>query len=197
MKIAHLLAALAVCSGVALAQDPPDAPAATKVRIFTPFVPSGGPVIGLNVTGEVNGTCFAPSLADPARPDAWRCVDESEELHDPCFENPFGEGLACAESPFPADAVLLTLTDDLPEVGDGELDLNEMPWALELDNGQRCVVQTGSAPVIAGLRLNYACGDGTFVVGEVDRPQSLWRAFYWTDDRSLSLDAVGVVTAWY
>ncbi len=179
-----------------LAQQPPSA---TQVRIFTPFV-GGNLSIGLATTAEVTGSCETSSAASPERPDAWRC-SAGNEILDPCFENLLGDEkvLACAEEPFSANVVQLTLSADLPDsTVTNEPDFaTGLPWALELENGQQCTLLTGATAPVAGMRINYGCPDGAQVVGEVDRTLPLWRVFYQTQNRSLSLDQVGVTTAWF
>jgi hypothetical protein len=185
----------AVFAGFAIAQEPPSA---TQVRIFTPFT-TAGLSIGLAVTDEVSGSCFSSSLASPLRPDTWRCTVENA-IYDPCFINLFGgeNTLACAEVPWDANVVLLTLTEALPSDDRGEPDFTQaLPWALELENGRRCTMMTGAMAPLAGMRITYGCEDGAYVVDDVDRTLPLWRVFYQTPERSLSLDQVGVVTAWY
>lgn len=194
MKRCALSFLVVVCSW-ASAQGGP----ATQTRVFTPFTPTGDLVVGLNVTGEVKGRCDTNSAASPERPDAWRC-SAGNEILDPCFQNLLGDEkvLACAEDPFSADVVTLTLTTDLPDptVTDAPT-FGGLPWALELTNGQRCTLLTGATAPVAGLRINYGCPDGAQVVGGTNRRLPRWRVFYQTATRSLSLDQVGVKAAWY
>lgn len=191
-----ILSFVFVMLGLASAQP---APTVTQVRIFTPFV-GGNLSIGLAVTSEVSGSCFASSVASSERPDAWRCTSDNAIL-DPCFENLLGDDktLACAEDPFSANVVMLTLTSDLPDptVTDEPDFMTSLPWALELDNGQQCTLLTGATAPVAGMRINYGCTDGAQVVGEIDRTLPLWRVFYQAASKSLSLNQVGITTAWY
>lgn len=192
----YVFSALVILYGWASAQ--PASPG-TQVRVLTPFNSSGDLVVGLDVTVEVEGTCSGNAAASPERPDAWRCSAGNEVL-DPCFQTLMGDSkvLACAEDPFAADVTLLTLTADLPDptVTDAPT-FGGLPWALELSNGQRCTLLTGATAPVAGMRVNYGCADGAQVVGNVDRQGPRWRVFYGTATRSLSLDQVGVKTAWY
>lgn len=204
-----LLALMALESAVNAQQPPTEAqrpasatqqPAApTQVRLFAPFNP-GGLAVGLAVTDEVSGNCFAGSVASPERPDAWRC-SAGNAILDPCFQDVTGGSgtLACAEEPFSADVVVLTLTEELPQpTATGEPDFAAaLPWAVELENGRRCVVLTGATAPLAGMRINYGCDDGSRVAGPVDRTAPLWRVFFQAEDGGLSLDQVGVTTAWY
>lgn len=195
IRFGLLLIAFLAGAGFAAAQQ---FPAATTVRIFTPFN-AGGLVVGLDSTEELTGSCFTGSIATPERPDAWRCSSDNAIL-DPCFQDILGDHttLACAQEPFSADVILLTLTAALPEPeASEEPAFSGLPWALELDNGQQCTLLTGATAPIAGLRINYGCSGGSLVAGPVDRSLPAWRVFYQTADRSLSLDQVHVATAWY
>lgn len=64
-------------------------------------------------------------------------------------------------------------------------------------NAQTCTPLTGATAPIARMRINYGCGDDAHVAGSVDRSRPLWRVFYGTPNRSLSLQQVAVTTAWY
>ena len=171
-------------------------PTTTQLQVFTPFTTSGLSV-GLAVTDRATGSCFALSAANPGRPDAWRC-NVGNAVQDPCFVNLEGTRLACAQEPFSANALLLTLAGSLPPGAQSQgLDMKAAPWALELANGQHCTPLTGATAPVAGMRINYGCGDDAYVVGTVDRSRPLWRVFYQTANRSLSLQQVAVTTAWY
>ncbi len=183
--------------GPATAQTTP--PTLTGVQLYTPFKPGGGLLIGVAVTGQASGSCFAASAASPTRPDAYRCMSGNRIL-DPCFTslNP-RDPMACSADPWSANAVLLTRSGALP----GRTRASEpnypagTPWALELANGQRCVALTGATAPVAGLRMNYGCPDGGVVAGPIDRTLPVWRVFYETGSRSLSLSQVGVRVAWF
>jgi hypothetical protein len=91
----------------------------TNVRYVLPFAGDGlNP--GLTVRAEEQGFCGHESLASPGRPDAWNCIGEtSNEIFDPCFESPFSTPdepgqLACVDSPFGTEVLLLTPTAPLP-----------------------------------------------------------------------------------
>jgi len=179
----------------------------TEVRLFTPFILSAslaGVQRGLTVTDRVSGTCWTGSLADGGRPDAWRCMS-GNRIYDPCFQGfeRIADAqtnqlvVACAPSPWAGTVVVLTPDEPLPA---GErtppAPLEGMPWALELANGVRCVFATGATAVIAGLRLNYSCPDGAWVIGDVDRSADAWQVFYMPFDDYVTRQ-VSVTVAWY
>lgn len=176
-----------------------EAPVRTNIQYFLPFN-AQGLVIGIAVTGRVRGSCFAGSVADPGRPDAWRCSDTGNQILDPCFENPYHTTpnvLACAQTPFDANVTLLTLTQPLPTTQVNRVNPAAIPWALELSNGARCTLLTGTSILIAGQRVNYGCTNDGNVLGDPVRGPAVWRAHYFTNTRSSSTTSVDVVTAWF
>lgn len=176
----------------------------TDTRYFLPF---GGDGLNpaLTVTETVSGACTAESLALPHRPDAWDCIDDGDQIYDPCIENPFTGPdqpveLVCAGAPFANEVVLLTVDDPLPRDKEGPPGEDifgpwDLPWALELANGDRCVLYHSASAVLAGETVHYSCADGGLILGEVDRGQPVWTVNY------LAADAVGsslvdVTAAW-
>ena len=117
-----MLFVITVLGGQAIARAQDATPAAgltarTDVRYLLPFGPDGlnG---GLTATTEEEGTCAYPSSAALDRPDAWDCTGAEGQIYDPCFENPFPPSdepgqVACVDSPFSTDVVVLTLTEPL------------------------------------------------------------------------------------
>lgn len=97
--------------------------ARTNLRYFLPYSPDGL-AADLNVVAETSGVCLVPSLADVGRPDAWVCTDlDTNEIFDPCFENPFAPSdelgeLVCAASPFSPDVRRFSLTQPLQRLKD-------------------------------------------------------------------------------
>lgn len=75
------------------------------------------------------------------------------------------------------------------------IDPMSMPWALELADGQRCGLATGATTVMAGMRANYACEGGGWVLGELDRAQPVWTASYW-DGEGYITALVDVAAVW-
>ncbi len=188
-------------------------PVRTDARYFLPYGP-GGLNAGLTTSATDSGVCAHGSLAAPGRPDAWDCLGAGDTVRDPCFADPFaapGERheLACATAPWAADVVLFRLTeplsrekDDAPAAGnpaggveEADPDPWELPWALELANGERCTLLTGASVVLAGERLHYGCEGGGAVLGEPDRAEPLWTAAYLADG-AVGTTLVDVSVAW-
>ena len=221
VPLGALLALLLLAPTAVAAQDSTPAagataagPARTDARYFLPYGPSGLNA-GLTVTATESGVCAHGSLATPGRPDAWDCLGGAgNTIYDPCFADPLaapGERheLACAAAPWATDIVLFRLTqplprekDDAPAAGDpaaaiaeADPDPWELPWALELANGERCTLLTGASVVLAGERLHYGCEGGGGVLGEVDRTEPLWTVAY-LPDGAVSTTLVDVTVAW-
>jgi hypothetical protein len=104
---------------------------------------------------RVRGDCWESSIADATREDAFRCV-MSDQIHllDPCFTGSLGESIVvCAEDPWTPAVRVMTLTRPLPNPSP----LRGLPWAVELESGERCILETGASATLAGERLNYEC----------------------------------------
>ena len=170
----------------------------TAVRVLAPFN-LGALRPGVQVAGRVSGTCFAASIADQGRPDAWRC-ESRNRIMDPCFQGTQGSRviLACLNDPWNLRLTVLTPDKELPRAQANKADLHgALPWALELSNGTRCVFLTGATTAVAGMRANYGCVGGRMsIVGDIDRTLPLWRVLA-DDSVGVVLRLVGVRTAWY
>jgi hypothetical protein len=190
--------------------------ARTDVRYLLPFGPDGlNP--GLTVSATVEGVCGFSSIVALDRPDAWDCISTDNEVFDPCFE-PFMQDpeelgqLACVEAPFATEVTLLTLTEplvrekeaadpgadpslDMEQSADDTLAPWELPWALELANGDRCTLLHGTLSVMAGQIVHYGCVEGGMVLGQTDRSQPLWAVNYLAAG-DVASRLVAVTAAW-
>lgn len=176
----------------------------TDTRYVLPFGPDGlNPA--LTVTDTLAGTCAFGSITTPDRPDAFDCLGDGSQVLDPCFENPFappdepGE-LACIADPFATEVVLLAVSDPLPRekeapAGMDEIQPWDLPWALELANGDRCSLLHGTLYVLAGQTVYYGCEQQGAILGEVDRGQPVWTVSYLADG-DVSSGLVAVTAAW-
>lgn len=172
----------------------------TILRLYAPFTDMGGSVsVGLAITEKLNGTCFAGSVSDVARADAFRCMAGNRIL-DPCFvPNPTATVLLCVAEPISkANVVQLTITGGLPTANKTVTFDKALPWALELANGQTCQLLTGATSAIADLRVNYGCdrGDGLAVIGDPDRAYPLWTIFV-RGPKDFFAEQVPITVAWY
>ena len=194
MQLLRTLVLLVITAAGAAAAD---STSATQIKLFTPYGP-GGLSKALSIAETVNGSCFAESIADASRSDAWRC-SAGNAIHDPCFANVMSDGktLACSLSPWDSKVTVMNVTTP-PDSGKRKpiSQSQAMPWALELANGDHCSLFTGATAPIAGMRINYGCPGGGQVAGDIDRSQSVWRVFY-QKEGAASLGQVDVTIAWY
>jgi hypothetical protein len=198
--------------GPSSAQTPP----ATQIKIFVPYQTDGT----LNPTLQVRSRdsfpppfqCQAGSIAT-TRPDAWRCGTD-----DPCFAAPLLDPnaqsvtLACTPTPWAGNVQLLTVQTPLRSVDECKnpprcrqpLDLSANPWAVELANGVRCILFTGTISSLGGVGMVYGCAqqDGTpaglagTAASGLDRSQPFWQVFYQAPGDYV-LQQAGVLVAWW
>jgi len=191
-------AAIMLCAVPALAQTSPGQ--FTDVRVLAPL-PGGKLASGLTASGAPSsGECFAASLANQGRSDAWRCM-AGNIIVDPCFESsPPGPGpLVCFASPWSPRVRFFKPTRPVPhdQANDDSGSLTtKMPWALELSDGSRCTFLTGATTIAAGMRWNYGCQNGANVYGDLDRSAPLWRAFVQHASGAV-IRQTAVLVAWY
>jgi hypothetical protein len=175
----------------------------TDTRYFLPFNQDGLDA-DLAVSAEVSGVCHFDSLHATGRPDAWECQGDDNTIYDPCFENPFTAPeeesvLACSASPLSNEVVLLTLEEPLvrdkeaaPEPASQDW---AYPWALELENGATCLLQSEIDVVLGGQAVHYSCADGGMVLGVVDRGFPVWTVNYLASGE-VGSNLTEVVAAW-
>jgi hypothetical protein len=186
----------------------------TDTRYVLPFT-ADGLNASLTVASTIEGICNFESSIASTRPDAWGCNTDGGVL-DPCFENPFlasdkpGQ-LACFDTPFSTDVVLLTLTSPLSRQKEGAAEAGaddaqsttaestigpwDLPWAIELANGDRCALMRGTLFFMAGQTIYYGCERGGTILGEPDRSQPVWVVSYAAEGALVS-NLVDVVAAW-
>lgn len=195
--------AVVICIGVMLfiagrvrPADAQQAFAQTQVKLILPFPAPGS--LGLRIAARVTGQCFAASVADSGRPDAWRCMS-GNSIYDPCFEG-FEQRtivVACLDSPRASAAVVLTPAGGVPrQMANKGSPLASPPWSLSLANGASCGLLTGATFGFAGMRLTYGCTGGAYLIGDVDRSQPQWRVFYLARKATAAM-LVAVSTAYY
>jgi hypothetical protein len=180
--------------------------ARTDTRYVIPFGPDGLNA-GLTVRETLTGTCIGDSIAVSDRADAFECLGEGSQVYDPCFENPFAPmdepgDVACVPDPFGTEVVLLTVEDPLPREkqvppgpGGDPFAPWDLPWALELTNGDRCTLLHGTLYQLAGQVVYYGCEQNGAVLGVVDHRQAVWTVNYLADG-DVGSSLVEVAAAW-
>jgi len=174
----------------------PSRPSRTVVKVFAPWTEEGTLSPDIKVTGHlVGGSCWTSSIADSADQDAWRCASQNY-IYDPCFAPPGANitELACFETPW-SGAELLPLTQPLSYSASGTPSGGtSLPWFMQLANGDRCGLITGTAGEAGGVTLNYDCQSGA--ASTPDMTTEPWTVEYLPNGSDV-LRAVDVVTAWH
>ncbi len=96
-------------------------------------------------TIQKNGKCFASSVAQPFRQDAFRCM-VGNSIYDPCFETTQKGAVFCQMSPFSSDSFLIKLTQALPKASVPQTAQDNWAWFLTLKDGTQCSPFTGTRP---------------------------------------------------
>jgi hypothetical protein len=164
----------------------------TVVETFHAYDADGN--LAVRVADVGTGHCWTTSIAAPV-PGAYRCLS-ANTIFDPCFAPPRQSGpvqVACVPDPW-SGAHVLRVTGALPSGASVGGTRATRPWALELDNGQRCVAATGTVPEVHGVNLDYRCAHGR-AAGLVDARTATVTADY-GDPRTGALRLVTVRTLW-
>lgn len=165
----------------------PAGAAVTKTRVFAPYGRDGAPAA--SVVAHHSGSCFTASIT-VASHDAYRCFAANKIL-DPCFVVPGSRRLLdCYTSPW-SRATQLRVTHLPARSGTAHV---SRPWAIELQDGTRCVVTNGTAAIVRHVALGYGCPDGAAGLTGRDDAGHAWRALYRSTDGLVQ--TVRVTAAW-
>jgi hypothetical protein len=171
-----LLAAALALSLAAAPGRAEGAPPPTQVVVYSPFASGGALAAGVKLSGEANGYCWEGSMAAPRR-DAWRCFHGNLIL-DPCFSaSTVATWVACpVGTPYGARVLRLNLTKPLPLTlaNRSRASTSGDPTTIRLVSGATCVLEEGATGTLAGMRLNYACPGGAWLVGDPRRTTPTW-----------------------
>jgi hypothetical protein len=122
----------------------------------------------------ISGDCWIGS-EKANRTDAYRCMS-GNEISDPCFVLPNEKLLICGvDITTGKGGFLLQPMKELPA---GALWPNNIPgWAMQvqLASGETCSVAGGATVDIKGNRLNYQCGGGLVIYGDLT-VSDVWKA---------------------
>jgi hypothetical protein len=209
--VSALVVLLTIGPMVALGQEATPEPggpalARTDTRYIIPYGPDGLNA-GLTVRETLTGICNDDSIVVSDRADAFQCLGEGDQIYDPCFENSLAPSdkpgeVACVPDPLSAEIVLLTLDRPLPRekeapAGQAQDPFGpwDLPWALELANGDRCTLLGGTLYQLVGQVVYYSCDRNGAVLGVVDHGQPLWTVNYLANG-DVASSLVEVAAAW-
>ena len=193
VRVATLLAVLAATLVVSSANADASAPTHTRIVVSTYFTINGELATGLKVTKSVSGYCWLGSEGSQ-RSDAWRC-GSGNYIYDPCFSGGPPSWVAC---PTGAHGIIrLNLTRPLRN-GNPPLNTNRAdPALVTLLHGVTCGFSGGATGTVAGLRLNYACSNGAWLIGSPNRASTLWTILELPSLHSTQAHAVAILVARY
>lgn len=174
-----------------------DAAKQTQLLVFMPWT-STGLQHGFGITSRFRGLCWTRSIATN-RPDAWRCT-AGNDIYDPCFVRPeHGDQVACAQTPFSRSLVFMRTSKPLVTERGAMLRWLQHkgePWAVKLENGDKCALITGATEVVEGKRLHYVCVRSGWIAGFPDRSAgTVWTVQVLADSAEKRLDTLRVTTA--
>ena len=170
----------------------------TNVNVVQPFQPDGGLKPRFRVMGSVRGACFAGSVADQSRPEAWRC-SAGNAILDPCISNNNrGTRLVCMRSPWVNQVVVLRLTKRLPlSQGNKDQSPEGQPWGVQLASRELCDLETGAEGIVHGKPITYNCVNRGVILGQIDQRRPIWQAWFKREVDSVRVIRVNVRVAWY
>lgn len=99
---------------------------------------------------------------------------------------------------FGSRVLRITLTKALPRNRNQPLNTNKAdPLLIVLRGGVRCGLASGATGTVAGMRLNYACSNGAWLVGDPIRRQAVWRILSLPSLKASHASPVPIVSAWF
>src|SRR5207249_5003153 len=124
----------------------------------------------LHVLRRLRGSCVGPSRVDRPRPDAWQCAI-GHALIDPCFVDRRARLAVCATAPWDRRVTVIRLkkapTGKRPPLRTAQT----LPWGIQTPE-THCLRRAISR--VTSKTDSYACLDGTYLVGRVNRRTRSW-----------------------
>lgn len=164
----------------ALPQTSPPVLVETQVIYERPWDSSGQLGPSFKVTDRLSAECRASDLSGD--PETLKCFGE-DSIYDTCWPNASLDSAVCLGDPWDQQVVLVEpVRIDEQSVSEKQAEPvgpTATPWALELSNGQQCTYRSGATGVVAGMRVNYFCGDeSTAAIGELNKERQPWRILF-------------------
>jgi hypothetical protein len=193
------VAAIATSLALLLAGSATAATAAgrTRIIVYTPFAVSGDLASGITIARSASGYCWTGSEA-ARRPDAWRCM-VGNYIFDPCYSGARAGIVACPVDALGRRVLTVPLSKPLPRA-QANPPLNtarSLPARVRLTTGKTCSFAEGATATLGGLRLNYACSNGGWLVGGPSRKTAVWTILYLSSSKASHAAPVGIATAWW
>ncbi len=166
----------------------------TQIKLYRPFGAVVDQVVP-KIIAQTQGSCSQQSKRI-VREDAWRCVAHGV-TYDPCFLKSIGDknNVICLQSPWLADAVLLSASTELQSNHQEKLDVSHAyPWAVELLSGEHCL-STDKDEMLDGSLVHYQCLDRTILFGHLQRCKAEWTILQ--QNREGMMSSVSIKKAWF
>ena len=148
-------------------------PAATQIIPFIPGVPAE----------TRDGICLKQPVS-PAEPTGWRCIVEAEGPDDfarsfACLLADDGQSLVCAFDPVVGNpGFRVNLVEPVPGLDNllrAGATGSQLAWQVQLADGTICRLRQGVSATVNGQRADYACSDGSILLGQL-QPGPVWQA---------------------
>ena len=127
-----------------------------------------------------DGDCQINSLAQPYRPDAFKCA-AGKIVYDPCFSTTLDDIVYCNVKPSEQGGdFLMKLSKPLPAPVIPKNINTSWAWFVELRDGTYCSPYTGVRPIFQGQAAFYGCksntaGEQIVLMGDLKK-DSIWLA---------------------
>lgn len=160
------------------------APSVTPIHVVRP-VTASGLAPGYRVVEVRHGSCLQPSDGESSSDEVlgrvYRCgYNHHVAEADPCWRDPRDQRhrvAVCPRSPWSHDLLEIEVARPL-RLPKAHPITYDMPWALTLATGQRCIFDNGATSYFHHRRIDYACSPTglTGVLHGLDRTQQPWTA---------------------
>ncbi|MEZ5229947.1 MAG: hypothetical protein R2710_25765 [Acidimicrobiales bacterium] len=163
----------------------------TPERLTVTDVVIVAPPAEMNGPATETANCL-PSSSVSDRIDALRCFSETSGIVDPCFTNSVAEYAWCPSVDGAAEMFSLEGAPQQSALGDVR---SSIPWAIQLENGERCRRVSKTVEVIDGEGIFHLCDAGTEILGEVDTSNEVWTVLA-RSGRSAQFERLQLKRAW-
>lgn len=135
-------------------------------------------------TVQKTGKCFASSVAQPFRLDAFRCMVENS-IYDPCFALTRKGFVYCQTGIDASTGFLIKLTQALPAATLPAKIQTNWAWFLKLEDGTECSPFTGTRPFFGKDQVAYYGCTSSNPAEQIVLLGDLTQAYVWTANEAV------------
>lgn len=147
----------------------------TQRVLYAPWIDGDTLSPSLHIARTIKGFCWTQSDSTP-RDDAYRCMQNSGWIYDPCFSDDSQKSVVCP-TPSPVNVTSIQLGKPLPEPEaastEGQATSGPTVWLIDLADGDDCYRISAASYSPAGMPLTYTCKNGN-LYGELNRTGKTW-----------------------